>query len=267
MPLSFIAAGLRHRHLILRLTASRLSARYRGTWLGWIWLIAMPLFLLGVYYFVFAEVFEARWGTSAASEDAPFALVLFCGLTLYGFFAECVNEAPTLLLSYENYLKQLRFPSEVLAWVSLLSAGVRVVASLAVLLLAYVLLVGAPPPTALLFPLALVPIALLSLGASWLLASLGVFLRDLSHGTSVVTTALLFLSPVFYPASRVPEAFASWYWLNPFTSILEAARSTLFAGQLPAWEPLALTTLLGGIAAWGGYAWFLRTKQSFVDVL
>jgi len=267
MPLSFLASGLRHRRLILRLTRAQLQARYRGAWLGWLWLLVVPLMLLGVYTFVFSEVFRARWGTLPDQGEAPFALVLFCGMTLYGLFAECVNEAPTLLSSYQSYLKQLLFPSEILAWVCLLTAGVRLCVSLLLLFVVYGVVVGPPPLSSLLLPLIVVPIALLTLGSIWIFSAVGVFMRDLTHATAVLTTALLFLSPVFYPASRVPEAFLGWFQLNPLTPILESARRSLFEGQLPDWGPLALATGFGLLVAWGGHALFMRTKGSFVDVL
>jgi len=267
MPLSFLASGLRNRRLILRLTWTRLDSRYRGTWLGWLWLLAVPLLLLAVYTFVFSVVFHARWGVLPGEGEAPFALVLLCGLTLYGLFAECLNEAPVLLDAYRSHLKQLRFPSEVLAWVCLLGAAVRLAASLLLLFVAYCIVVGPPPLSSLLVPVAVVPIALLSLGGIWILSSLGVFVRDLAHGTALLTTAMLFLSPIFYPAAQVPEAFRRWFWLNPLTPSLEAARRSLFEAQLPEWQPLAIATGVGLLAAWAGYAWFLRTKGSFVDVL
>jgi lipopolysaccharide transport system permease protein len=272
MPFSFLATGLRHRHLILRLTRARLDARYRDAWLGWLWLLAVPLLLLGVYTFVFSEVFRARWDTlpgpaESGQAQAPFALMLFCGLTLYGLVAQCVNEAPSLLATYQSYLKQLLFPSEVLAWVCVLSAAVPLCANLLLLFVVYIVMVGVPPPSSLWLPFTIVPLMLLTVGVVWFLSSLGVFLRDLSHGTAVFTSALLFLSPVFYPASRVPVALRGWFELNPLTPILEAARRSLFEGQTPEWGSLAVVTGVGLLVAWGGHAWFMRTKGSFVDVL
>lgn len=266
MPLSFLASGFRHRRLILRLTRSRIAARYRSSLLGPLWLFLVPLLMLAVYTFVFARVFEARWGAPGWG-DAPFALVLFCGLTLYGLVAECLTEAPTLLTSYQSHIKQLVFPSEILAWVCLLTSGVRLCASLVLLVVAYVVTVGPLPESAIAAPLSLVPIALLTLGAVWIFASLGVYLRDLSHATGVITSALLFLSPIFYPASRVPEAFRPWLALNPLAPALEAARGALFEGVLPDWYALGIATGIGLLFAWVGYAWFMWTKEGFNDVL
>jgi lipopolysaccharide transport system permease protein len=188
-------------------------------------------------------------------------------LTLYGLVAQCVNEAPSLLTTYQSYLKQLIFPSEVLAWVCVLTAAVPLAVNLLLLFSVYGIMVGPPPLSSLLFPVILAPLALLTLGGVWFLSSLGVFLRDLSHGAAVFTSALLFLSPVFYPASRVPEPLRGWFELNPLTPVLEAARRSLFQGEMPNWGPLAVVTGVGLLFAWGGHAWFMRTKGSFVDVL
>jgi lipopolysaccharide transport system permease protein len=226
----------------------------------------LPLSMLVVYTFVFSTVLQARWEGSADG-GAGFALRLFAGMLLFGIFAECLNEAPGLLLQSQSFLKQVLFPSEILAWVSLLSALWRFAMGFALLLVAQLLAIGAPPPSALVLPLVLVPVALLALGSSWLVSSLGVFLRDLAQIVTVFTSAVMFLSPVFYPASRVPEPLRPWFSLNPLTAILEAARPALFDGTLPDWNALAIVTAASFAFAWLGYAWFVRTKPGFVDVL
>jgi lipopolysaccharide transport system permease protein len=268
LPFSFLQSGWKHRRLILRLTRGRIDARYRGSLLGGLWVAILPLLMLGVYTFVFSVVLRARWsGAGAHAGEAHFALVLFSGLILFSIFAECINEAPGLMQASQNYIKQVMFPSEVLAWVSLGAALWRFVVSLVLLLVFYVAVIGAPPLASLTLLLDLVPVILLTLGGVWLLASLGVFLRDLAQFVSVITAALLFLSPIFYPASRVPAAFQPYLYLNPFCPILEGSRRALFEAQLPDWGPLALVTGIAWLTAWMGYAWFMRTKSSFADVL
>lgn len=266
MPFSFLESALRHRGLIARLTRSRLEARYRGSVFGWLWMWILPLFMLSVYTFVFGEVFQARWG---ALDDGrgTFPLILFSGLLIYGLLAECWNEAPGLLAAHQPYLKQSLFPSEILAWVSLGAGAVRLGAGLFLLIAARWIVLGPPPLSVLWLPLAILPVALITLGGVWILSSLGVFFRDLSHGIPVATTALLFLSPIFYPASHVPETLQRLFWWNPLTPSLEAARNALFEGVAPEWLPLTGAVLMGWLLAWAGFAWFTHTKATFVDVL
>ena len=266
-PLSFMVSGWQHRRLIAQLTRARVEAGYRGSLLGGLWVAALPLLMLGIYTFVFSVVFHARWGAAPTGGDADFALILFSGLILLSIFTECVNEAPNLMHTHQSYIKQVMFPSEILAWVSLFASLWRFAVSLLILLVFYALVFGWPPVASLCLPLALLPVVLLTLGFVWLVSSLGVFVRDLAQVISVFTSALLFLSPVFYPASRVPASLQPFLRLNPFSTILESSRQALFEGRLPDWGALAAVTGVAWLVAWGGYAWFMRTKGSFADVL
>jgi lipopolysaccharide transport system permease protein len=265
-PVSFLRAGWRNRRLIGQLTRTRLATRYQGTILGFLWLVVLPLLMLGVYTFVFSGIFAARWAHGSRGEG-HFALVLFSSLMVYGLFADCVNEAPFLLFSHQAHIKQVLFPIESLGWVSLMTSLVRFGVSGLLLGVFYMLVMGVPPWTAILLPLVLLSLVLYTLGLVWLLASLGVFLRDLGQAIAVVTSALLFISPVFYPASRVTGAWASLYRLNPLVTILEDWRLLLFEGTLPDPLPIVVVTAVGWCVAWLGYAWFVRTQRSFADVL
>lgn len=265
-PFSFAVTGWQHRDLILKLAWRRIETRYRGSVLGLGWAVLEPLAMLAIYTFVFSFVFRARWG-SLPGEHGQFALFLFSGLTIYAVFSESVNDAPQSILGSEVYVKQLIFPTEVLAWVILVAALFKFAISSALLVFFYRLTQGQLPVAAFFMPLIMLPVLLLTLGATWLLSSLGVFLRDIGQLVGLATTGLLFLSPIFYPASAVPERFQTFYALNPFTGILEMAKQSLFAGHAP--DPLRLAILLavGWAVAWAGWCWFVKTKTSFADVL
>lgn len=265
-PFSFLRVGWRHRRLILRLARRKIETRYRGSMLGSLWTLLQPLLMLAVYTFVFGTVFQSRWQLEGSAQT-PFALVLFAGMIFYSVFAECVTEAPTLMTSNQTYIKQVLFPIEVLPWVSLAAALFGFAVNMALLLVFLVALVGLPPGSALAAPLLLVPLLLLTLGASWMLSAAGVFLRDLSQIAGIFTTTLLFLSPIFYPAERIPEAFRPLYSVNPFVPLIEDFRAALFEGRLPDAGTLLLLTALGWAVAWLGCLGFLSTKKGFADVL
>lgn len=265
-PFSFVQAGWRSRQLIARLVRRRVEARYRGSILGLMWILIHPLLMLIVYTFVFSVVFRARWDMPGGGK-AEFALFLFAGLIQYTIFAECANEAPTLMASNQTYIKQVVFPVEVLAWVTLLAALWNFSASLMLLLVFQVAILGWPPLTALYLPVVMAPLVLFTVGAIWLLSSLGVFLKDLSQIVGVLTLALLFLSPIFYSASRIPEAFRPYYSANPMAQVLEMSRGSLFYGVAPNWGSFAILSIGGWLFAWFSYIWFMRTKGSFADVL
>ena len=260
------ASPWRNRDLIRNLIHREIVGRYRGSVMGVLWSFFTPIFMLGVYTFVFSMVFKARWNAQSESK-AEFALVLFAGLIIFNLFAECVNRAPSLILSNANYVKKVIFPLEILPWVVFGAALFHAVVSIVVWLGAFVLLYGFLHPTVFLLPLILVPLALLTMGVSWMLASLGVFLRDVAQFIGIVTTVLMFLSPIFYPISALPEAYRPLLWLNPLMPAIEQTRSVLFWGLPP--DPLVLGGYWGTSVciAWLGFAWFQKTRKGFADVL
>ncbi len=265
-PHSFLSTGWKHRQLIGKLSRRRIETRYRTSVLGMFWSLLHPLFMLGIYTFIFSFVFKAKWNTTGF-ENTEFALVLFSGLILYSVFAECVNEAPALLVVNQVYIKQLIFPTEILAWVSLLTSLFSFSASALLLLGFYCFVHGSPPLTALWLPVILAPVALITLGVVWLLSSIGLFLRDTSQVVGVLTTALLFMSPIFYPSSMIPEQYQSYYFLNPFARLLDISKGILFRGTPPDWQELFFLTLGSWLVAWLGYIWFMKTKPAFSDAL
>jgi len=253
------------RELIHGLVVRDVVGRYRGSLFGVFWSLVQPLMMLAIYTLVFSQILPSRW--SSAGGTAQFALQFFVGLVVFNFFAECVNRSPGLVLGNPNFVKKVVFPVDALAWMAVGSALFHLAVSFGAWLAFHLALRGMPPWTALWLPLVLLPILLWSLGLSWALASLGVFVRDAAQAVGLVTTGLLFLSPVFYEAASVPPR---WQWLlvlNPLTFPIEQARRALFDGQGP--DPGALAVHLGAgfCAAWLGLLWFQRTRGGFADVL
>lgn len=202
-PKEMFSSFWRNRSLIRALVQREVVGRYRGSFMGILWSFFNPVFMLIVYTFVFSVVFKARWSGGSDSKT-EFALILFAGLIVFNLFAECFNRSPTLILSNANYVKKVVFPLEILPWITVGSALFHMIISLAVWMLAYLILFGAPHITVLLFPLIILPLLLLIMGLTWALASLGVYLRDVAQFIGILTTVLMFLSPIFYPASALP---------------------------------------------------------------
>ena len=194
-------------------------------------------------------------------------MVLFVGMIVLSLFSEVVNRAPGLILSNVNYVKKVVFPLEILPVVSTGAASFHSLVSLGVLLAAFAIFNGYLQWTALFIPLVLLPLVIVTLGLSWMLASLGVFLRDVGQTVVILTTVLTFLSPVFYPVTAVPEQFRPWLMANPLTFIIEQAREVLIWGHPPNGWGLCLYTLAATLFAWVGYAWFQKTRKGFADVL
>jgi len=257
----------RNRDLIRQFTRRDIEGRYRGSFLGILWSFVNPLILLAVYTLVFGVIFRGRWRQSQSDGLGDFALALFGGLIVINTFGECASRATGLIVSVPNYVKKVVFPLEILP-VSVLGAALfHALVSLIVLVLANFVLTGAVHATLLFLPLVWGPLVFLILGTTWFLASLGVFIRDIHYAVMMCTQVLPFVTPVFYPVSAVPEPFRTLVVLNPLTPVVENLRAIILWGLVPSFRALALSFLVSGLVMLVGYAWFMKTKKAFADVL
>lgn len=267
MLLSFPAALLRHRELWWRLSEREILGRYRGSLLGVGWSVLNPLAMLAVYTFVFSHVFKARWGTLEQGGSLGFAVNLFAGLIVFNLVSECLNRAPMLILANPNYVKKVIFPLEVLGGVCVASSCFHAIASLLVLMVFEIVLLRSLPLTYLWLPLVWLPLVLGCLGLTWILAGLGVFLRDIGQFIAVALSMLMFLSPVFYPTAALPERFQTVLNLSPLTHVIEQTRRILIAGQAPSAAYLMIGTGLAVLLAEIGFRFFQRARRGFADVI
>ena len=264
---ALIESLLRNRQLIVQMTRREVAGRYKGSVLGLAWSFLTPILMLAVYTFVFSVVFKARWGTDGDESKTQFALVLFVGMIVHGLFAEVLNRAPGLILSNVNYVKKVVFPLDVLPVIAMGAALFHASISLAVLLIAFALFNGYLHWTIIFVPVVLLPLVILTLGVAWIFASLGVFLRDVGQTVGIITTVMLFLAPIFYPVTALPEEVRPLIMANPLTFIIEEARGVVILGRMPEWTGLGIYTLAATAVAWAGFAWFQKTRKGFADVL
>jgi lipopolysaccharide transport system permease protein len=265
---ALVKSVARNRQLITQMIKREVLGRYKGSVMGLAWSFFNPVFMLVVYTFVFSEIFKSRWSGAGADESkTQFAIVLFVGMIVLNLFSEVLNRSPSLILQNVNYVKKVIFPIEVLPIVAMGAALFHNLVSIAVLLVAFILFNGYLHWTVIFMPLVMIPLILVTLGISWVLAATGVFLRDIGQTIGVFTTVLMFLSPVFYPVSAVPERFRPFILANPLTFIIEQAREVLIFGHSPSWVGLGIYTLAATAAAWLGYALFQKARKAFADVL
>jgi lipopolysaccharide transport system permease protein len=130
-----------------------------------------------------------------------------------------------------------------------------------------VLLMHAPPWTIVWLPLVLLPVCLLTAGLSWLLASLGVFIRDIGQFVILATQVLFFITPVFYSIQRVPYPYRRLLELNPLSHSVEDARRVMIRGLAPDWAWWVPTLIGSAVLAVLGYAFFMKSKRAFADVV
>ena len=268
-PLRPLRLMRRHGPLIVQFAQREVLERHHGAALGVVWNIINPLLSLAVYTFVFGVVMGVAWPQQPGSPHAatPFALILFCGQTIFHVFAESVNRAPTLVTSRRSFVRKVVFPLEILSISAVLSTLVYLVVSVALIVLASFVFTGHVSSALWAFPLVMVPLYLLSLGLSWLLSSLGVFLTDIRNIVSVATGLLMFCSAVFYPVERIPADFRFLVEYNPLTILVESGRRTLLWSQTPDWPALGAVTVLSLLTAQVGFAFFSKSKRGMADVV
>lgn len=261
-----VRSFMRNRSLIFRMTKREVTGRYRGSMLGILWSFLTPLIMLAVYTLVFSTVFQAKWGGGEGSKT-EFALVLFVGMIIHGILSETLINSPPLILRNVSYVKKVIYPLEILPWVVMGATIFHGLISVLVWLLFYISVYQSLHLSIILLPLVFIPLILFSMGISWVFASLGVYIRDIGQLSGVLSTLLLFLSPIFYPASLLPEPYQTIIYLNPLTFVIEQARDVLMWGNMPDWSGLCIAVGVSALVAWLGFAWFQKTRKGFADVL
>ncbi len=257
---------MRSRDLVATLIWRDVAGRYRGSLAGLFWSFLNPLFSLAMYTFVFGVVFNARWGVQSES-TFDFALILFAGLIVHTLLSDCICAAPYLVLGNPVYVKQVVFPLEVLPVVSLGSSIFHTAISLLLLILVWIITHGGAPWAILFIPLLLAPLCLIAAGCGWLLAAAAVYFRDIGQIVNFISKALLFFSPIFYPASSVPEPFRSLLKINPLTYVIENIRAGLIRGEIPELREYLIYLLVSLAVAWAGFGCFQKLRAGFADVI
>ena len=255
-----------NRGLIKLFVFRDFQGRFQGSFLGVVWYLLTPLLLLLLYSFVFSTVFRVRWGEGENS-SSEFVLALYLGLLQFNFFSECISKGPSLIIAQSNFVKKIVFPLEILPCITVFSTLLYGALGFIVWVLVHLIFLGALPLTALLYPLILIPLLLFTLGVAWFLASLGVFIRDLSHIVGFICSALMFLSPLFFPVASFPERFRFLLYFNPLTPAIEQSRDVLLWGNLPDLRVTFFSWAVSTLIAALGFVWFVRTKKGFFDVI
>ena len=266
-PLKMIRHLWTHRELIRQFTKREVLQQYKGSYLGLVWSFGTPLAMLTVYTFVFSVVFKARFEGTTTGSHAEFALGLFAGLIAFNVLSEVLTSSPRLILNNANYVKKVIFPLEILPVSKLGAMIIDSLFNLIILLLGAVIILRYVPWTIIFLPLMYLPLIFLSLGLSWFMASLGVFIRDINNLLSVIVRMLFFLTPIFYPISAIPERYRPVLYLNPLTFIVNHFRRVILWGQMPDWGEYIVITGGTFVICMLGYIWFMKSKKTFADVV
>lgn len=269
-PIRMLRSLWGHRELTLQFAARKIQQQYKGQALGIAWSILDPLLLLATYTFVFGIVFQGKAGDQHAEGGiARYALEVFSGVLVFTLFRETVGPAPMLVINQRNFVKKVVYPLETLPISQLLVTLFNTCVGLTVWIIGYSIFSSAhvPSPRLLLMPVVILPVVLIALGLSWILSSLGVFLRDLRTPVQSVMQMLFFMSAIFYTLDRVPQPYRSIIALNPLAQMIEDSRNVMFGRGWPNWIHWEVSLVAGVLLCVVGYAFFMKSKRAFADVI
>jgi len=251
--------------LVFSFAKREMLGRYKGSALGIAWAVLTPVVMIAIFTFIFAGIFGARFGANDSHWE--YAIYLFCGLLPWSMVQESIQTSANTIVNHSNLVKRVVFPLEALPAAQVFAAlGNQLFATVA-LLLATVIIRQRLELTALWLPALIIPQLLFALGASWLIASLGVFLRDISQGVTLLLMAWMYLTPIIYPEAIVPPRFRTFINSNPFTHLVRSYRRVFLDGMAPDWPGLAYFSMFALVIFIFGYWWFARTRKSFADVV
>lgn len=261
------AGDVASRVLLASLLRRRIEARFRGSALGLLWVILLPLALLLVYTLVFNHFLKVRWPGLESATGLETALNIYLGMLVLNYFAENISVAPQLIQEHVQFVKKIVFPLPILAYVAAFASLVPLLFGMIIVLLLSLFSSSTHPWALAALPLLWLPLVLWGLGLQWWLGALGVFVRDIVHVSAPLVTLLLFLSPVFYSPKNLPAPWNDWLYFNPLTLPIENARLLLFSGEFPPLGAWAVSLLVALVFALVGRWVFVKLKPGFADVL
>ena len=262
---SFLRKIYVQRGLIRNFVVRDLRNRYVGSFIGFFWSVIHPIVLLISYTFVFSIIFGQK--PLPDTGTTSFSLFLFCSILPWLFFADTLQRSSTVVIDNANLVTKTLFPSEILPLTILLAGVVNHLIGFAILLGIIAFTLGKISLYILLVPVYFLLLMMFTLGISWLVASLNVFVRDISQVLSVILTFWFWFTPIFYSPDRFPAKLMFLVRWNPLAHVVIGYRDCLLRMRMP--DLKVLLYLAAGsffVFALGGL-FFRNTKREFADVL
>ena len=251
-------------NLVFDFSRREIEKKYRGSYLGFVWLFLSPFLMLAVYTFVYSYVFRVK---ITEMDRLDFVLWLYAGLAIFLFFSDVVTSTTSCIRNSPNYVKKVIFPLEVLVSSKVISACFSFLINFLLLLVFLLIKQGSFQITILLTPLMIFPTVIFAYGLAMILAAVGVFVQDTDEVSRFLVRVLFYLAPIVYPLALVPKQAYGFIWLNPLTNMVEPFRSVLLFGRLPEWDKFGLFLLISIALFCVGRVCFQKLRPAFADVL
>ena len=253
------------RGLIRSFVVRDLRSRYIGSFMGIFWSVIHPIVLLVSYAFVFSVIFGQR--PLPDSGTTSFWLFLFCSILPWLFFQETLQRSSTIVIDNANLVTKTLFPTEILPLSVMLACVVNHLIGFAILLLILVFAFGKISLLIFFLPIYFLCLMLFTLGLSWLVSSLNVFVRDVSQVLTVILTFWFWFTPIFYSPERFPSNLRFLVQANPLAHVVTGYRDCLLRMRMPDLGVLAILAAASLATFVAGGMFFRTTKREFVDVL
>lgn len=257
---------MKNSYLLQQLVNRDFKEKYKGSVLGILWSLIVPLFMMVMYTFVFSVIFRPVWGEQSGSKY-EYALVIFCGLSAFNMFSEVMTRATGTIIENVNYVKKVIFPLELLPLTITITAFVNCLISYGILLAGNLILNHTVYLTSLELILQFVPLFVSCLGVSYALAALAVYFKDIVNAISVLVMILMYTSPIFYSLETAPKQFQILAVMNPLASVIENARKVCLYGEHMDLGNYFISLGTSAVILVIGYFIFSRLKNGFADVL
>ncbi len=261
MRRSWLIEFWQYHELLYFMVWRDLKVRYKQTLLGVAWAIIQPLFSTAIFFLFFGKI------AKMPSDGIPYPVFAYLGMAAWTYFSGATSYASNSLVNNANLLTKVYFPRLIIP-----TAGV--LASLPDFLIASVvgvvvmLIYGVTPSVAfLLWPLIMVPVVLLTLGVSLILATLNVRYRDVKYAVPFLLQMWMFLTPIIYPTSIVPERFRHLLFLNPMVGYIDTLRAAALPGRDMEWGPFGVAVAISLVVLAVGLINFRRAERNFADVI
>lgn len=265
-PFKIMSSVFYHRKLIIQLSKKEIKAKYKGSYLGFLWSLITPIIMLLIYTLVFGVIFQSKWDIEV-NNTHYFAMVLFIGLTTFNIFSEVIVGSVNIISNNVNYVKKVIFPLEILPIVVLCTSLFQNSINFLIIIAFSFLFLDIFSISILILPFYMLPFLLSIIGISWIISSVGVYIKDLNQVIGSLISGLLFLSPVFYPLEAIPDKFKPYFDLNPLTIIISDVRRIVLFGEIPSVLSWCGALIISVLILSLGYKFFNSVKRGFSDVL
>ena len=252
----------RHRYLINLWTRYNIQSRYVEAKLGLLWVIVQPVIITIIYTIVFSELLQRP-----PAGGVPFSLFFLSGLTVWQLINSTWMKSSLIVVSQIRLMSQIKFPREIILVVNLFEKLIDFIVTFIILIIISLLYGYYPTIAYIHLPVTIISILSLTLGISFIIGSLGVFIRDIPELTSLSLRFLFFFSGVIFSLDMLPEKVQKILVYNPLLILVESFRDIVVYGRVPEISQTVITLAISILILFFGYAFFKSKDSEFVDYL